>query len=265
MSSSAGRVLILPKGEYNSAETYYMLDAVRYNGSLYLAKKTTVGNVPQEGDYWMLCINSGVWGEIAGTLSDQIDLKNALDAKQNTLTFDATPTDDSSNPVTSDGIYTALATKQNTLTFDATPTDESSNPVTSNGIYAALAGKQDTLTFDSAPTSASTNPVTSGGLYTEFEHVTAETVFTIASSGWSNSQTLIDGEDYYTYTISLTAVYTDTPIISIGATGTLPTAAEQAAYDSFEYATVDDSLLRLTLYATSKPTDNFKIIVKGVE
>ena len=235
MSSSAGRLFILPKGEYNSAETYYMLDAVRYNGSLYLAKKTTVGNVPQEGDYWMLCINSGVWGEIAGTLSDQIDLKNALDAKQNTLTF------------------------------DATPTDESSNPVTSNGIYAALAGKQDTLTFDSAPTSASTNPVTSGGLYTEFEHVTAETVFTIASSGWSNSQTLIDGEDYYTYTISLTAVYTDTPIISIGATGTLPTAAEQAAYDSFEYATVDDSLLRLTLYATSKPTDNFKIIVKGVE
>lgn len=46
------------------------------------------------------------WGEVAGTLSNQTDLKTALDAKQNTLTFDATPTANSNNPVASNGVKT---------------------------------------------------------------------------------------------------------------------------------------------------------------
>ena len=33
---------------------------------------------------------------------------------------------------------TALAGKQATLTFDATPTEDSTNPVTSGGVWAAL-------------------------------------------------------------------------------------------------------------------------------
>src|SRR5574344_1265211 len=51
------------------------------------------------------------WGNITGTLSNQTDLQTALNAKQNTLTFDTTPTLNSTNPVTSGGIYTALETK----------------------------------------------------------------------------------------------------------------------------------------------------------
>lgn len=61
--------------------------------------------------------------------------------KQDTLTFDNTPTNGSSNPVTSDGIYTALGTKQDTITFDATPQSGSTNPVQSGGVYDALAEK----------------------------------------------------------------------------------------------------------------------------
>lgn len=38
-----------------------------------------------------------------------------LDKKQDTLTFDTTPTQSSTNPVTSGGVYTALGTKQDTL------------------------------------------------------------------------------------------------------------------------------------------------------
>ena len=60
---------------------------------------------------------------------------------QNKLTFDSTPTANSNNPVTSDGVYDALATKQNKLTFDSTPTANSNNPVTSDGVYDALATK----------------------------------------------------------------------------------------------------------------------------
>lgn len=91
---------------------------------------------------------------------------DGLSAKQNTLTFDTTPTANSTKPVTSGGVYTALSGKQDTLTFDSAPTESSDNPVKSGGVYTALSGKQDTLTFDSAPTENSTRPVISGGVYT---------------------------------------------------------------------------------------------------
>lgn len=63
--------------------------------------------------------------------------------KQDTLTFDNTPTNGSSNPVTSDGIYAALGTKQDTITVDAVPTSGSANPVQSGGVYDALSEKVD--------------------------------------------------------------------------------------------------------------------------
>ena len=123
----------------------------------------------------------------------------ALETKQDTLTFDTTPTANSTNPVTSGGIKTyvdnhsasvtvddelstssenpvqnkvvttALNGKQSTLTFDNAPTASSNNPVKSGGVYTALAGKQDTLTFDNAPTASSNNPVKSGGVYTSLQ------------------------------------------------------------------------------------------------
>ena len=62
------------------------------------------------------------------------------------LTIDSTPTNGSTNPVTSDGVFDALAAKQDTLSFDATPTNGSTNPVTSDGIFDALALKSNKAT-----------------------------------------------------------------------------------------------------------------------
>jgi len=70
--------------------------------------------------------------------------------KQDTLTFDNTPTNGSSNPVTSDGIYAALGTKQDTITVDAVPTSGSANPVQSGGVYDALAEKVNIDNADNA-------------------------------------------------------------------------------------------------------------------
>lgn len=158
MSSSAGKVLILPKGEYNNATQYQMLDAVRYNGSLYIAKQTTIGHVPEDGEYWMLSAIGASdvhWGDITGSIANQSDLINALDAKQNVLTFDSTPTASSNNPVTSAGIKTALDTKQDTLTFDTTPTSGSTNPVTSGGIHTAVQATASNLATIESSTTAS--------------------------------------------------------------------------------------------------------------
>ena len=150
----------------------------------------------------------------------QVD--TALANKQNTLTFDSAPTHNSTNPVTSGGVYTALQNvqpdlsnyydkdeiddahltisaalnelhdeKQDLLNFDNSPTQNSTNPVTSGGVYdalqnvqpdlsnyytktqvdTALTAKQNTLTFDNTPTENSTNPVTSGGIYTALQNV----------------------------------------------------------------------------------------------
>jgi|GEM_PF-2945537 len=45
------------------------------------------------------------------TKADKTDVASKFDAKQNKLTFDSEPTEDSENPVTSGGVYNALASK----------------------------------------------------------------------------------------------------------------------------------------------------------
>lgn len=106
------------------------------------------------------------------------------------LDFDTAPTQNSTNPVTSGGVYTALQNVQPDLSnyYDKDDIDEGnrvvstalnrlnsdvddlqsdldSNYYTETEVDDLLDGKQDTLTFDTAPTQNSTNPVTSGGLY----------------------------------------------------------------------------------------------------
>ena len=85
--------------------------------------------------------------------------------------FDDTPTEGSSNAVTSDGIYDALVQKQDKLTFDDEPTEDSDNPVKSGGLYDALQNIQQALTFDDVPTEGSDNPVKSGGIYDALQNI----------------------------------------------------------------------------------------------
>lgn len=85
--------------------------------------------------------------------------------------FDDTPTANSTNAVTSKGIYEALQVKQDSLTFDNEPTEGSNNPVKSGGLYTALSNIQEALTFDDVPTEGSDNPVKSGGIYNALANI----------------------------------------------------------------------------------------------
>lgn len=60
------------------------------------------------GDKALIELNDN--GEFDKIASGNTTLQDALDAKQDALTFDSTPTDGSTNPVTSDGIYDAIQT-----------------------------------------------------------------------------------------------------------------------------------------------------------
>lgn len=65
--ANAGRVAIVPKGDWSAAAEYKRLDAVAYNNTLYIAKKAVpAGTLPTDTEYWMKCVVGGA-GSIATT------------------------------------------------------------------------------------------------------------------------------------------------------------------------------------------------------
>lgn len=92
---NVGRVRFVLKGTWAGAPTTYELfDVVDYNGSSYVAKQAVpVNTAPPNTTYWELLAQAGVqsWGEIGGTLSNQTDLQNALNAKLANIVEDLTP------------------------------------------------------------------------------------------------------------------------------------------------------------------------------
>ena len=61
----AGRVAIVPKGDWSANATYKRLDAVTYNNTLYFAKKDVPkGTLPTNAEYWSKSIVGGA-GAIA--------------------------------------------------------------------------------------------------------------------------------------------------------------------------------------------------------
>jgi hypothetical protein len=65
MSASAGRVLPIHQGSYNGATTYNPLDEVLYQGSTYLCKQQSTGNVPTNTTYWQMVAQKGDTGTTA--------------------------------------------------------------------------------------------------------------------------------------------------------------------------------------------------------
>lgn len=56
----AGRVAMIPKGDYDATVTYQILDVVRYNDASYVAKKSSTGMLPTDTEYWMLMTQDGL-------------------------------------------------------------------------------------------------------------------------------------------------------------------------------------------------------------
>ena len=67
---SAGRVLLMPKGEYDAATTYELLDLVSYQNSSYIAKGTTTGNLPTDSTYWQLSAYGGNIANLTGNFAE---------------------------------------------------------------------------------------------------------------------------------------------------------------------------------------------------
>ena len=59
MKASAGTILIIPKGTWNSIDTYKMLNLVKHNDKSYIAKKTNVNIEPgtDNEEYWFMFLD----------------------------------------------------------------------------------------------------------------------------------------------------------------------------------------------------------------
>lgn len=64
---NAGRVMPLPRGEYDGTVTYNLLDFVTYNGSSYICKKESMGNTPAENnEFWQILAQGGGTSVVIG-------------------------------------------------------------------------------------------------------------------------------------------------------------------------------------------------------
>lgn len=95
--------------------------------------------------------------------------------------------------------------------------------------------------------------------------ITSSRVITLSNSGWSSGTTTVDGMALYSQTATVTAIHNSHPVISLGAAGTVPTAAEEAAYALIKAAVANESTKKITFYATAVPTTTIRVIAKEVE
>ena len=58
-----GKVVLTPRGDYNSNTQYYRLDIVRYAGSAYVVLQDVIGTIPTDGDKYMLLVSKGGKGD----------------------------------------------------------------------------------------------------------------------------------------------------------------------------------------------------------
>lgn len=70
----AGRVAIVPKGDYVANKAYKRLDCVMYNGlTMYIAKKDVpVGTLPTDENYWMKSISTNSTGGLSKKIVEQL-------------------------------------------------------------------------------------------------------------------------------------------------------------------------------------------------
>ena len=83
--ADAGRILIIPKGDYNANSTYDKLDLVKYKGTSWLAKKATTGNEPSEenSEWWQNMFGFNIADNLTTTAEGM-----ALDARQGKILDD---------------------------------------------------------------------------------------------------------------------------------------------------------------------------------
>ena len=87
---SAGRILIMPKGDYKADTQYEMLDLVSHNGTAWLAKRASKGIEPSANntDDWMLMFDvANIGTRLSNVESALTRTRTDLDLRTNSRLF----------------------------------------------------------------------------------------------------------------------------------------------------------------------------------
>ena len=227
----------------------------------------------------------GTWGSITGTLSNQTDLQTALDGKMDAITVSFSASGSSlvfsDTPFTD--VYTALSAKKLVVAYFVDNASFTSSTIWFGTAFGGVDAEWAIIRFESIGNGRTGTYVVASGVPSNVvshsanlsSSTTANYIFnsqivgrtiTVATTDWSSTTTTVDGVAYYTAVKSTSNQYTQHPVISIApSTGhTLPTQAEQDAYDTWKYADADMSAKTITLYSESVPTSDFTMQVMGV-
>ena len=103
-----GKIKPVFKGAYNNSTAYVLDDIVYYNGSSYVAKQSTTGNVPTNGTYWEVLASGsgGIWDAnlSIGSAGQVVKVNSGATA----LEFGTAPSGDLVRVVTASGDGTAV-------------------------------------------------------------------------------------------------------------------------------------------------------------
>ena len=173
--ASAGRILILPKGNYNAETEYEALDLVFHNGASWVAKKSVKGITPSEVEesknFWMKMCDSADLTEVYNRLQalesqmlstislDDIDLSGyatkselssyALKTDLNSINSSLTSLD--SRLDTAEPKITNLTTDLNTLKTNVASLGSLGSVQIASGYYAGTGANNKTITAPFPP------------------------------------------------------------------------------------------------------------------
>ena len=101
----------------------------------------------------------------------------------------------------------------------------------------------------------------------DMENKHTVTSFEVTTANWTTDTTSQSGSTLYKKQITLNHIYVDSPSVEIGAASgsVLPTTSQQESYDLILYATSDDTVPCLYLYASDIPQTAFYINVEGCD
>lgn len=265
----AGRILLIPRGEFSTAETYKPLDIVFYNATSWLCKKTATGVTPSNttSEYWQPFGMIGLSNNLTTT-----EQGFALDARQGKNLNNSMIELQNSNVVLTAQI-TNLAATVNSLMgtniaeeYDSTATYEVGEyAVYNSDLYKCTTAITVPEVFNN---SHWTHCYIMDEIDSKIDDVVEQIVettlgryntYTVTTEGWVAS-----GDTNCPFKCEFTSSdysATSTPIWDLKGAATNMTAEEKTAADLIASAYFDAT--GITLYATAKPASALVLRVKG--
>ena len=205
--ATAGRILIIPRGDWIESETYEMLDLVNHGGTSWLAKRLSVGIAPSAdtSDYWF---------NLIGVTTKDVQIANnlvttqagyVLDARQGKALMDAIELANTKVR----NVETSVSTLQTSLSDTKTSLSGTQTSLTEAKATLATLGNSVTALQNNATVTKGTLAVGATSIVLSNSRITTNSILSIYTSKWGvnpTSVTVASGKVTLTFDAQTVAV-----------------------------------------------------------